>query len=214
MAWQETGENVTTVKIEEPDLESHFERNWDGDDQQYRKQIEEWRGEGELTNLTRFNLGETGTHAYIADTSDLIIGQRDDEFMFYEVGMCWGVVLDFDTKGGVEMRMAYHMPGNIPDKEISLDELVKATQVVGDVKRVSVFYNQSLYKPKIIQNIEARMSKIVPIKFFDMDSFGVGGGPDIIIRGELAKQYTVVGYFNKETDESHEDRVHVGDWTV
>lgn len=211
----ERGENVKTVQIPESGLEEHFEATWGDDQENYNNDIYLWRGTGsEVKTLTKIQLDETGDTGYVVDTFDCFVGKKSDEFMFYMVGTCWAVVVDMDQ----DRRVVYHMPGSTPDKGTSLEEFVKALGAVGKVDKISVFYNHGNFNPnqnreEVLEDTKKRFAEVA-LNFYNMNELMPHGSFDLFIRGDTAKQFYTLGFFNIETDEAREDRLHAGDWEI
>ncbi len=209
------GEDISIVRIPESSLEEHFKTKWNGDDQAYTGTIWAWRGFGELKNLTRIDMGNHS--GYVVDTSDLIIGKTDDEFMFHMINTCWGVVVDFEDKNGENLRLAYHMTGSTQTKDVSLIELTKEISREANPRRIFIFYKSSEYsgqKEDVISKFKTIFPQGIDLTFHDIDENGELGGLDVAVRGGMAEGYLNCGYWDDETGDALVKRENSGSWRL
>lgn len=212
VGWEMNGENVTNIELEEPNLEEHFEKHWGKDDENYRKQIHVWRGNGVLKDLTRINHKDKDYQSYVVDTSDLVMGTPNDEFFFVQIGTCWGVTVDVDVDG-IQKRVAYHMPGITKDKGTSLDELFKHLGKLGKISNINIFYGAREYKPEEIEEVTKKLDGF-NLNFMNLDEKVEWGARDIFVKGQAARQYFNQGVYSENPDEIRVDRVYAGEWAL
>jgi hypothetical protein len=220
LGWLADNRDVAVIRIMEPDLETHIEKNWGKNDEAYRAEKEKWRGWGRLKNLTRIET-KTGDHAYVVDTNDLIIDKPSDEFLFFQLGSCWGVNVDIEYENEPK-RVAFHMGGNTPDKKVSMEELVKSLKDIGaSVSTINVFYSRANYGTSSEKNIadDAFLGEInvvdVPVKFFDLESMFPWGAYDVIVKEGEAKQFHNKGLEpDWEKEEFRVERAFDGTWQL
>ncbi len=210
--WQENETNVRKVLVPEPGIEDHFENNWGMDDTNYRSQIHKWRGDGRLANLTLIAHEDSDTRSFVVDTSDLVMGLPTDEYFFVQIGTCWGIVIDLEVDGQ-DRRVAYHMPGITTTKDVSLDELLKQLDKVGQVGNLNIFYGGREYPEPEITDFKQKFGGR-SINLMNLDEKVEWGARDIIVKGNSAKQYFNKGLYSETGEEPRVERVFAGEWAL
>ena len=167
-----------------------------------------------LKNLAVIRSEATGARSYVVDTSDLVMGKPEDTFFFYMVGKCWAVVIDMKDETEGELRVAYHLPGIIVNKDRNLGELVKVLKDGGQVRRLTVFYNSKLNQDKPEEVMKDVLPNGPTIRFVDMNELDGSGCHDLLVTQSEATQYYNRGLFDEETKTPRIERLYSGGWKM
>jgi len=217
-SWRDNSQQLHTVLIHEDDLSSHFTSNWEVGDNRYVEELLSWRGddEDELTNPTVIESESSGKKSYIVDTGDLYIGRKSDEFFFHRIGRCLGYLFDVETETGEILRIAYHMPGIMVNKELGIDKLLETITHEGRITHLTLFFNSTRQTKPLDSIVKSKLSENTIFTGIDMNALDESSSHDIFVTGDKAHQFFNKGHWDNSPPERNEtiERHHSGDWDL
>jgi len=205
------------VSIEEKTVEEHIESNWGKgveDDRNYHDETDNWKKGKKLREPTLIVSG-SGEKTYMLDTFKAVIGRPEDTFYFHMVQACAAVVIEFDSPDGQILRFAYHLDDQSLLDEGCLPALVQQVSMLGNPKKLTIFYNSYPQGSRAENHILAlNTPESISKEVVDMSKIFDWAAHDIFVQGNEATLYHNEGDYNLETDTATVRRVKSGEHII